>query len=76
MSKKNKDQKKKEDQIEKPNDPTADDAAVKAAKVEHAGELKELIVKEAMSITDGKTISVQQLMAYCRRLKACDKYKN
>jgi len=41
----------------------------KAALVKAKADLEELILAEAMALTDGKQHSVQQMMAYCRQLK-------
>lgn len=53
----------------KPNKETTVSAAEKKAAEAQKGDLKNLIVEEAMAITAGKTNSVQQMMAYCRQLK-------
>lgn len=44
---------------------TADEKAAAANKTD----LEKLVLAECMALTEGKTHSVQQLMAYCRRLK-------
>ncbi len=44
-------------------------ADAKAAAVKNKADLEKLVMEEAHALTDGKTHSVQQLMAYCRQLK-------
>jgi len=41
----------------------------KASEVKSKDDLEKLILAEAMKITKGEQHSVQQMMAYCRRLK-------
>ena len=50
-------------------EPTVKSAEEKASKAKTKVEIEKLILQEAMHITDAKTNSVQQLMAYCRQLK-------
>lgn len=47
---------------------TVKQANAKAAEARQS-DLERLVVAEAMAITEGKQHSVQQLMAYCRKLK-------
>jgi len=47
---------------------TVKEADTKASAV-NRGDLEKLIVAEAMKITSGEQHSVQQMMAYCRKLK-------
>lgn len=60
-------------QEKRSNEMANKETTVKAADAKAAearqGDLEKLIVAEAMKVTEGKQHSVQQMMAYCRKLQ-------